>query len=156
MKRIAKAVLFVLASEAIGNIGTVFAIQAIPTWYAALAKPQFTPPNWLFGPVWTVLFALMGIAAFLVYDKGMRKRKVRIALSVFSLQFALNVLWTILFFGLRSTALGLIDILALWIAIAATIVLFCRVSRAAALLLIPYIAWVSVATLLNYYVFVLS
>ena len=114
------------------------------------------PPNWLFGPVWTALFALMGIASFLVYEKGIKKKQIRNALWAFDAQFILNVLWSLLFFGLRNISLGLVDIIAMWIAIAVTIVMFYKISKAAGLLLVPYFLWVSIATLLNYYVLVLN
>ncbi len=156
MNRIAKAAIFVIVAELAGNIGAIFTITAIPTWYAALAKPSFTPPNWLFGPVWIVLFALMGVSAYLIYEKGAKNKEVRIALSVFAAQFALNILWTFLFFGLRSPLLGMACIIALWAAILATIALFYRISRRAAFLLVPYIAWVSVALALNYFIIVLN
>jgi tryptophan-rich sensory protein len=150
MKRPYKALLFVLASELAGNVGTIFTISAIPTWYATLTKPWFTPPNWLFAPVWLILFALMGVAAYLVYERGMKNAEARIAIYAFCAQFGLNVLWSALFFGLRSPLLGMAGIIALWMAILATIVLFYRVSRRAAYLLVPYIAWVSIAAALNY------
>ncbi len=156
MNRLVKAFLFILACEAFGNIGTIFTIQSIPTWYATLIKPSFTPPNWLFGPVWTTLFALMGVSTFLVYEGMTKRNSARTALYAFDAQFIINVLWSFLFFGLRSISLGLIDILALWIAIAITIFMFYKISKLSALLLVPYIVWVSIATLLNYYVFVLN
>lgn len=156
MNRFTKLFLFVLASEAVGNIGTIFAIGAIPTWYSTLIKPSFNPPNWLFGPVWITLFGLMGVSAFLVYDKGTSNGSVRIALYTFCLQFALNVLWDGLFFGLHSISYALIDIIVLWISIAVCIFLFYRVSRITGLLLLPYILWVTIAALLNYFIYILN
>jgi tryptophan-rich sensory protein len=132
-----------------GVVGGLFTSPAIPGWYAALNKPAFTPPNWVFAPAWTTLYVLMGLAAFLVWDKGWRRPVVKPALGVFAAQLVLNVLWSILFFGARSPAAGLVDIVALWLAIGASIVLFARVSKAAAALMVPYLAWVTFATALN-------
>lgn len=132
-----------------GAIGAFFTRQAILEWYFYLKKPYFTPPNWVFGPVWVVLYTLMGVAAFLVWRKGLREVKVRAALAVFLLQLVLNCLWSIVFFGFRSIGGGLSIILLLWIVIFWTIMKFSELSRVAAGLLIPYIVWVSYAVLLN-------
>jgi tryptophan-rich sensory protein len=152
---------FIIACQLAGIAGSVFTTPAIGSWYVTLEKPWFTPPNWLFAPVWTTLYTLMGIALYLVYRKGFVKgkfnfSKIRLPVSIFAVQLALNVLWSMLFFGLRSPLYGLIGIIPLWIAIAATIVSFYRVSKPAGLILIPYIAWVSIATALNYYVWILN
>jgi translocator protein len=136
----------VLAAGAIGSLATM---RAIPTWYGGLAKPLFNPPDWLFGPAWTALYLMMAVAAFLVWKQGIGAAGVKLALSVFLVQLVLNCLWSILFFGLRSPLAGLVDIVALWLAILATIVLFFRVSVPAGVLLLPYIAWVSFAAILN-------
>jgi translocator protein len=117
-------------------------------WYESLSRPSFTPPNWLFAPAWTVLYIMMGIAAGLVWLKGTGPW-VTMALAAFAFQLLLNALWTPLFFGMRSPSLALVDIVLLWLAIIATIVIFWRISRPASLLLIPYILWVSFALLLN-------
>lgn len=142
---------FVVLCEAAGVAGTVFTTQAIPEWYAFLNKPTFSPPNWLFGPVWTTLYLLMGVSAWLVW-----RQKGAQALGVFWVQLALNALWTPLFFGLQSPLLGLLCIMGMWLAIAWTIVRFWPVSRAAALLLVPYLAWVSFASVLNAAIYVLN
>ena len=158
MKRtdLVKLISAVFVCELIGIIGSVFTIPSITGWYAALNKPSFSPPNWLFGPVWTLLYLLMGIALYLVIAKGTKKAKTRTAVLAFSIQLALNLIWSILFFGLHSPLLGLIIIVAMWIAIAITIIKFYGVSKTAAYLLIPYIAWVTVAAVLNFYVFILN
>ncbi len=119
------------------------------SWYDSLQKPFFTPPGWVFAPVWITLFTLMGIALYLIWESGTGRSEVKTALMLFGVQFALNVLWSFLFFGLRSPILGLIDIIILWVLIAATIRAFYGVKKSAAYLLIPYIAWVTVATALN-------
>ena len=142
---------FVALCEAAGLVGTVFTLQAIPEWYALLNKPAFSPPNWLFGPVWTTLYFMMGTAAWLVWQ-----RQGTAALKVFWLQLALNALWTPLFFGLQNPLAGLVCIALMWLAIVWTIVGFWRVSRPAALLMLPYLAWVSFATALNYAIWTLN
>ena len=141
-----------------GVIGSYFTTPAIATWYDTLQKPFFTPPPWVFAPVWTILYILMGISLWLVWREwsATETRDARLAFKLFFLQLGLNVLWSILFFGLRSPLAGMIGIIVLWIAILATIVVFFRISRTAGLLLIPYIAWVTVASALNYGVLVLN
>lgn len=149
-------ILMVIIVLAIGSSGSVFTSPSIPTWYASLEKPFFTPPNWLFAPAWTTLFILMGIALYLVWQEGIDKKPVRQAVYVFGFQLALNVLWSLLFFGLQSPLLGFIEIVVLWIAILWTIIRFHGVSKPAAYLLIPYIAWVTFASALNLSVLLLN
>jgi benzodiazapine receptor len=120
-----------------------------PSWYATLAKPSFTPPNWVFGPVWTVLYFLMGIAAFLVWRKGLSCAGVKTALAWFLVQLGLNAVWTPVFFGLHRIGLALAVIVLLWLAIIATMYRFFRISRPSGLLLVPYLLWVSFAVVLN-------
>lgn len=139
-----------------GAIGTVATLSEIPTWYAALAKPTWAPPNWLFGPVWTTLYILIGVALFLVWRKGSDKKDVKLALLVFAVQLVLNVLWSVVFFGYHSLLGGVIVVILLWIAILANIIVFYRVSKPAGLLLVPYIIWVSIASYLNYSVYLLN
>ena len=139
-----------------GFIGSFFTTPRIPGWYAGLEKPSFNPPAWLFGPVWTALYILMGIALFLVWRKGLAARGVRIALLVFLVQLVLNALWSFAFFGAQSPLAGLIVIIALWGTIAATIALFAPLSRGAAVLLAPYILWVSFAAILNASIYFLN
>ena len=118
-------------------------------WYAALAKPAWNPPNWIFGPVWTVLYVLMAVAAWLVWRQA-GFAGAGAALGLFGVQLVLNALWSYLFFGLHRIDWALADILALWAAILAVLVLFWRVQAAAGTLLLPYLAWVSFATVLNF------
>jgi translocator protein len=139
-----------------GVIGSFFTTPNIATWYASLNKPWFTPPSWVFGPVWTTLFILMGISLFLVLREGWERKDVQIGTAIFGIQLVLNILWSYLFFGLRSPLYGLIGIAALWIAILVTIIWFFRISRPAAILLVPYIIWVSIASALNYGIYVLN
>jgi len=146
----------ILICLAAGFFGSIVTMPAITTWYAGLIKPSFSPPNWLFAPVWTLLYMLMGIAAFLVYKKGFNKPEVRNALYLFALQLLLNVLWSFLFFGMHSPLYGLIGVVFLWLSIAATLILFYRISKPAGLLFIPYLAWVSVASMLNLFIWMLN
>ena len=139
-----------------GAIGSIFTMEAIPTWYATLQKPSFSPPAWVFGPVWTTLFILMGIALFIVVKDGIGTVPVRHAVAFFAAQILVNTLWSFVFFGLRSPFLGLIDILLLVVLIAGTMVTFYRVSKVAAWLLAPYLCWVSFATAVNAAVWVLN
>lgn len=142
----------VAACILLGAAGGLITAPQIETWYTTLDKPGFTPPSWVFGPVWTTLYALQGMAAWLVWKAGLDRRAVRVALALFVLQFALNVAWSPAFFGLESPTLGLVVIVPLWVAIAAT----SRVDRRAATLLVPYLAWVSFATALNYAIWMLN
>jgi tryptophan-rich sensory protein len=139
-----------------GFVGSFFTRISVGTWYAALKKPSFTPPNWVFSPVWITLFVLMGIAAFLVWNKGLSDQRVKTALGIFVVQLILNVLWSAMFFGLRSPLAGLIEIAALWVAILLTILYFFRISNTAGILLIPYILWVSFAAVLNFSIWKLN
>jgi benzodiazapine receptor len=143
----------ILICQAAGLAGAVFTTPAIPTWYASLEKPFFTPPGWLFAPAWTALYLLMGASLYLVWSRG---RGNEPALLVFSAQLGLNALWSLLFFGLRSPLLGLAGILALWAAIALNAGFFWRADRRAGLLLAPYLAWVTFAAALNYWVWALN
>lgn len=119
-------------------------------WYASLVKPALTPPSWIFSPVWTVLYVLMAVSAFLIWKKGWRRKEVRVALMAFGFQLALNLVWSPLFFGLQSPRLALLDIVLLLAAISWTMVAFWRLSRTAAYLLLPYLVWVAFATYLNF------
>ena len=139
-----------------GFIGSIATSGSVSSWYQTINKPSFNPPDWVFGPVWTTLFILMGISLYIVWSKGLKKKGVKKALSVFGVQLALNILWSFLFFGLKSPLYGLIEIIILWAAILYTIILFYRVSRTAAYLLIPYILWVSFAFVLNLAIFILN
>lgn len=144
-----KLFLSVIVCLSAGFIGSLFTRSSLGTWYAQLKKPSFSAPSWVFAPAWTILYILMGVAAYLIWKKGLDIKKVRIALCVFILQLVLNTAWSPVFFGMRSPLAGLVIIILLWFAIVATMILFFRISRPAAVLLIPYIAWVSFALTLN-------
>jgi tryptophan-rich sensory protein len=140
----------VAVCEGVGIVSAFFTTRAIPTWYATLVKPSFNPPNWVFGPVWTTLYALMGVALFLVWRAGLSSPGARAALALFAVQLALNFAWSWLFFGIHQPGWAFAEIVALWVAIAATIVTFFGISRAAGWLMSPYLAWVSFAAALNF------
>ncbi len=135
----------IVVCQLAGIVPSILTANDVATWYTTLQKPAFTPPSWVFGPVWTTLYLLMGIALYLVW-----RERNRFALAIFAVQLALNAAWTLVFFGMRWPAGGLVVILALLVAIGATIVVFARVDRRAALLLVPYALWVGFATVLNY------
>jgi len=139
-----------------GFIGSAATTPSIPTWYAGLHKPLFNPPNWIFAPVWTTLYILMGISAYLVWEGVAEKKEIRRALLTFALQLVLNYSWSVIFFGWHSPFYAFIDIIVLWASILATIICFYGISRPASYLMIPYILWVSFAAVLNFYIFLLN
>ncbi len=144
-----KLFLSIIICLSAGLIGSLFTFSAIPTWYAAIAKPAFNPPNWVFGPVWTTLYILMGIAMYLVWIK-------RKSLTLFLIHLMFNAGWSVVFFGLHSIGGGMFMILILWGLIVAVIREFYRINRAAAYLLLPYLAWVSFASVLNFSLLLLN
>jgi translocator protein len=139
----------------IGALGVPFTTPD-SAWFQALEKPWFYPPGAAFGIVWTLLFTLMGIAAYLVYRQGFENRAVKVALGVFALQMVVNVAWSPAFFAAQELLLALGIILVLWLLIGATIVAFSRVDRRAAALLVPYLAWVTFAAVLNYSIWAIN
>lgn len=139
-----------------GVIGSLSNFEAIPTWYSHLNKPFFNPPAWLFAPVWTVLYILMGISFYLIWKKGCEKQEVGRAMGLFAIQIVLNVLWSFLFFGLHSPLLGFINIVLLLAAIVYTSIKFSQISRTAGYLFIPYILWTSFATILNFSILIMN
>jgi len=148
--------LSIFVCQLAGLLGSVFTTPAIPTWYASLKKPFFTPPSWVFTPVWVTLFTLMGISLYIVWKKGLSRHDVRRAVGLFGIQLVLNVLWSVVFFGAQSPLYGFVIIVLLWIALLATIVVFYRVSRTAAVLLVPYFLWGSFASILNLSILILN
>ena len=156
MKKAVGIVVSIVVCELAGIIGSLFTTPSIPGWYAGLTKPSFNPPGWVFAPVWTALYAMMGLAAWLVYEKGFRKPEVKRALAVFAVQLLLNTLWSIVFFGAHQLFGAVAVIVLLWAMILWTILLFRRISKAAAWLLVPYILWVSFATVLTVSIFTLN
>jgi tryptophan-rich sensory protein len=149
MSNLGKLLIALALPLAVGGLSGYATSAGVAAWYPSLVKPSFNPPAWVFGPVWTALYLMMGVAAFLVWRRGLGAEGVRAALLLFAVQLALNGAWSLLFFGLRSPAWALVDIVALWLAIGGTAWLFWRVLPAAGLLLLPYWAWVSFAAVLN-------
>lgn len=146
----------ILLCVVVGNLAVPITISALPVWYIFLNKASFTPPVWVFGPVWIFLYTLMGIALYGVWEKRTQKNKLGVPLKLFGIQLTLNLLWSIVFFGLKSPLLGLITIMLLWVSIIATMLSFWKVSRNATLFLVPYLIWVSFAVILNFYIWFLN
>lgn len=150
MNKYVRILLFVLACLAVGYISGAATREGVDTWYRTIEKPSFNPPDWVFMPVWTALYVMMGIAAGLVWDKvGSEPRAVRTALRFFWIQLALNALWSFLFFAWHNPLLALIEIALLWLMIYETWHTFKRIDRAAGWLLVPYLGWVAFAAVLN-------
>jgi benzodiazapine receptor len=151
MNKWIKLIIAIIICQLAGVIGSIFTTSSIQTWYALLNKPLFNQPNWIFAPVWLTLFTLMGISLYLVWNKASK-----FSLIIFSIQLILNLIWSLLFFGLHFPLYAFIEIVSLWISIVLTIISFFKVSRAAGLILLPYIIWVSFAAILNYFIFILN
>ena len=145
---ITKLAISLLLPLSAGAVAGMFTSQAVPTWYASLNRPSFNPPNWVFGPVWTSLYILLGISFFLVWKEEASKER-NLAIKVFSIQMLLNFAWSFLFFYFSLIGAALIEIILLWISIVAMIYLFYKIKPFAAYLNIPYLLWVSFATILN-------
>lgn len=147
---ILKLIVSLIICQLAGFVGSLFTTPSIQTWYASLEKPSFTPPNWVFSPVWISLYVVMGISLFLVWQKSFHYPGVSNAMFWFGIQLFLNMLWSALFFGLKSPFFAFIGIIFLWVAIFLTLVKSFKVSRLASVLLVPYICWVSFAAVLNF------
>jgi translocator protein len=144
-----KILISVVTCLGIGFISGQITKSAIIDWYPMIKKPFFNPPNWVFAPVWTMLYVIMAVGAALVWDKIDRNNLVKTALRYFVIQLVLNSLWSILFFGLHNPGLALIEIVLLWLMIYETYIQFGKIDKMAANLLIPYLGWVGFATILN-------
>ena len=155
MNKAIKLLISVLICEGVGFLGTIFTIPSIATWYSHLNKPAFNPPNWIFGPVWTILYCLMGVSVFLVLQKKLKKQ-LNFLVLLFTVQLFLNFLWSIIFFGMHLPLAALLEIALLWISIALLIIDFWKFSKPGAILLIPYLCWVSFASVLNLFVVLLN
>lgn len=141
---------------AIGAIGGFFTMEAVKTWYTTLNKPSFNPPNYLFGPVWSTLYAIMGIASYLVWKRRKVAKNYSLAASVYFVQLVLNLMWSFIFFYQQQIGLALIEIIILLVAIIINCVLFYKINKVAGLLFIPYMMWVSFATVLTYSIYMLN
>lgn len=153
IKDFPKLLFSIIICEGAGLIGSIFTFSAIPTWYRFLNKPSFSPPNFIFGPVWITLYFLMGISVYLIWSA---RKNTKGALNLFWIHLFFNATWSIMFFGLKSPLLGLINIVILWILIVMVVYRFWKINRVAGLLLLPYLIWVSFATILNYNIFILN
>lgn len=143
MNKYLKLFLAIIICQGAGLIGSIFTFNSVNTWYTTLNKPIFNPPSWIFGPVWTILYFLMGVSLYLAWNTK------KISLKWFWTQLALNSLWSVLFFGLRNPLLAFVEIILLWLAIFMTIKSFWNRNRTASLLLAPYLLWVTFASILN-------
>lgn len=150
-----KLIISLIIPQLAGGIGSFFTVGSVRDWYLVLVKPALNLPSWVFGPVWTTLFLLMGYALYLVWTDESRKSK-NLAYWAFGIQMVLNALWSIIFFGLHSPGGALLEMILLWLAILATIITFAKISRPAAWLLVPYILWVSFAGYLNFMIWMLN
>jgi tryptophan-rich sensory protein len=155
-RKILKIILTVAVCLLVGFLSSFVTQSSVNDWYLTLNKPSFNPPNWIFAPVWSVLYLMMGIAAGVVWGKGFHHIWVKTALYHFGFQLLLNALWSMVFFGLKNILAALFIIIALLIAIGLTIKWFNVVSKKAALLMVPYLIWVCFATILNYKIWELN
>jgi tryptophan-rich sensory protein len=154
MKKYLKFIISILIPFIASAIGGFFTSSSVGTWYTTINKPSFNPPSWVFGPVWTLLYLLMGIALYLVWvNKAKKKEK---AYWAFGIQLGLNALWSILFFGMRNPLFAFVEIIFLWTAILFTIIYFYKINKKTIYLLIPYILWVSFAAVLNFSIMILN
>lgn len=156
MQKLTKLIISIILPFIAAAIGSFFTSPAVMTWYTTLQRPSFSPPNWIFAPVWTILYLMMGISLYLVWREGWDKKEVKKGMIVFFIQLALNAAWSIIFFGLQLPFYAFVEIIFLWFSIYLTMLLFSNVSRKAAYLLVPYILWVSFALVLNYFIFLLN
>lgn len=156
MKNIWKLIISIAIPLAIGFLGSYFTRPEIDTWYQTIEKPSWQPPNWVFGPVWTTLYIMMGIAFFLVWKDESRGRNRKLAMIFWSMQLVLNFFWSWIFFNQHELGLALAEIIVLWIFIFITIILFGKINKIAAWLMVPYISWVSFASLLTYTIYTLN
>lgn len=156
MKNWVKLVISLALPQIAGLSGALFTETGEGSWYQSIQKPEWNPPGWVFGPVWTTLYVLMGIAFYLVWKSEAPAKKKRPALAFWIVQLIFNFLWTIIFFNGHEIFYAFAEIVALWLAILITIFLFARISKPAAWLMVPYISWVSFAALLNYTIFQLN
>ncbi len=155
MKKGIKLILCIALPLLAGGLSGYITSSNINTWYATLNKPSFNPPNYIFGPVWTILYTLMGISFYIVINKANKKDRLKLA-GIFVIQLTLNFFWSIIFFKSHQIGIALIEILILWISIVVMLILFYKTSKLASLINIPYLLWVSFATILNYSFYILN
>ena len=150
VENIIKLIFSISICQFAGVMGSTFTSPSIPVWYATLQKPYFSPPNWIFAPVWIVLFVLMGISLYLILIEDLNDNTVKIGLAMFSFQLVLNIGWSFLFFSLQNILYALFEIIILWFAIVLTIYQFWKINKKSSYLLMPYLLWVTFAAILNF------
>jgi benzodiazapine receptor len=150
LENIIKLIFSISICQLAGVLGSIFTSPSIPEWYATLQKPFFGPPNWIFAPVWILLFTLMGISLYLILIENLNDKTVKIGIAIFSFQLILNISWSFLFFSLHNILFALFEIIILWFAILLTIKQFWKINKKSSYLLIPYLFWVTFAAILNF------
>ncbi len=155
IKSIVSLILCIALCQAVGGLGAIFTTPEIPGWYASIQKPSFNPPNWIFAPVWTTLFILMGISLWLTLKAEISTAR-KAAVIAFAIQLVLNSAWSLLFFKLHSPLAGLVGVIFLWVAILTWILKTYPISKTGALISIPYLLWVSFASFLNFWIWKLN
>lgn len=156
MSNIVKAIIAIVIPLMVGATSGFFTISGVESWYQTIQKPSWNPPNWIFGPVWTTLYVMMGIALFLVWKEDTSEELKKIAIALFAVQLTLNFFWSFIFFNQQQPGWALVEIIAMWFFILLTIFAFAQVNKTAAWLLVPYISWVSFASILNYTIWQLN
>jgi translocator protein len=156
MNNILKLIIAIAIPVIVGSVSGFFTVKGVGTWYLTIQKPSWNPPSWIFGPVWTTLYVMMGIAFFLIWRSSAGTELKRTAILLFSFQLILNFFWSFIFFSQQQIGWALVEIIAMWFAILFTIFAFARINNVAAWLLVPYISWVSFATILNYTIWKLN
>jgi len=154
MKNWLKLLISILVTGLAGFIGSFFTTSSVMTWYPSLIKPSFNPPAWVFGPVWSILYIMIGVSLFLVWTTNKVSKKK--AYFVFGVQLVLNALWSIVFFGMQRPALAFLVIVLLWLSIIVNIIEFYKIKKSAGYILFPYLVWVSFAAVLNLFIWVLN
>jgi translocator protein len=155
VNKLLKLLLSIILCEGVGILGSIFTIPSITGWYLHLNKPEFSPPNWIFGPVWTMLYLLIGVSLYLILEKKLKREKNTL-LIVFSIQLFLNFLWSIIFFGMHLPIAAFVEIAFLWGSIVWLVISVWKFSKSASLILVPYLCWVSFAAILNLTVAILN
>lgn len=150
MGNILKLIISILIPVATGAMSGFFTTTGVDSWYQAIQKPSWNPPSWVFAPVWTSLYVMMGVSLYLVWKSDVELKRKRIAITLFAAQLVLNFFWSLIFFTLQSPGWALVEIIVMWLFILLTIFSFAKIRKVAAWLLVPYISWVSFATILTY------
>ncbi|MEI2737972.1 MAG: TspO/MBR family protein [Chitinophagaceae bacterium] len=150
MNNIAKLIIAIAIPIAIGATAGLFTVTGVGSWYQTINKPSWNPPGWVFAPVWTTLYVMMGVSLYLVWKSGVSNNLKRTAIGLFAFQLVLNFFWSLIFFDQQQPGWALVEIIVMWFFILFTIFAFAKVNKTAAWLLVPYISWVSFATILNY------